>query len=791
RPLPFPQPGRLAWIATGPRAAGVFNRGVSGAELEDWRPQLDRLFQARATVAGESGGDLATWRVAGVGVHLATREVSTGFFTVLGAHALLGRLFQPGDKAGDAAPGSGTGVVLGYDCWRREFGGDPGVIGRAMSEEDGAYPSYTVMGVLPPEFQFGAATCVWMPQPPFSAYLAGARAFRPFRVVGRLRAGVSLAQAQAAMDTIAEREASAYPQSNRGWGVRVVRLRDHVLPGGQRGLWLLWAAAACLLLIACANVATLLLARAASRQGEIAIRLALGASRRRLMAQLLAESAWLAGLGGGLGLLAGVAGLRLLRYRGSFLLPPSLLGVLLRWRPNEINAAVFGFSLLAMIVAVLLCGLAPALRATRLGGSALNHTLQGASGGSVTGRRRLPQFLMAVEVAMVVVLLASAGLLIHSFVRLAGVDPGFETGNRLSFAIELPEPPGTITLPAEAWAHWYTVLEARLRALPGVLAAGASTDLPLSVDAGGGWGGRVVAGQVLPAGSSVVSVSAGYFDAMGTPLLAGRGFNPITSRTPSAKAIILNLAMARLLFPGPDSSAAAVGKRLNAPRCGIRLGGADGACIVVGVAGDQRFSLGASAPPTFYFSMGDDVPDQATFVVRVQSDPAAILPRIRTVVANMPSPGFGKPYLLDLETMAQMRAQSVAAPRFYGWLVGMFSLLALALAAVGIYGVESYAMSRRTHEIGVRMALGASPGAVCAMVVGDAARWMVLGAAAGLALYLAMARWLSSFLFGVHPWDPATLVAAPVLLLAVAGFASYLPARRAVRIDPVEALRSE
>ena len=367
RPLPFTQANRLAFVSTGKLTEGVFNSGVSGREYEEWKPQLHRIFEDFATISGNHD---TTWTAGAIAVHLRNRDVSGNFFSLLGVHPLAGRTFTEEDTA----PGHGDAVLLSYDFWQRQFGGDLHALGQRMRERGGAYASYTVIGIMPPGFEFDEATDVWTPQQPLSPYLMDLRFVRRFRVIGRLRAEVSLAQAQAAMNALAAQEAQAYPASNRGWSISVASLRKHFRADGHLALLLLWAAVGCLLCIACANAANLLLARASGREREIAVRLALGSSRGQLIRQLLAESGLLALLGGGLGWIAASWLLRLLQFRGSFFLPASTLQDVLRLHADTLEPASIAFTLLASVLSVLAFGLAPARGSTRL---ELNRALQG------------------------------------------------------------------------------------------------------------------------------------------------------------------------------------------------------------------------------------------------------------------------------------------------------------------------------------------------------------------------------------------------------------------------------
>jgi putative ABC transport system permease protein len=786
RPLPFAQASELAFVSTGKVTESVFNTGVSGAEFEEWKPQLARIFVDYATV---SGNRETTWTAGDESVHLAYRETSQNFFGLLGVRPAAGRTFT----ADDMTPGRGGVVVLSNDFWRRHFAGlgEPvRALGQTLRQKGGAYAAYTVIGVLPPSFEFDEPTAVWMPQAALPQYLAAMRMLRRTRVVGRLRPGVPLSQAQAALDTLAAQEALSHSESNRGWGIRIDSLKNRFQAKRQIGLVLLWAAVGCLLWIACVNCANLLLSRAEGRGREIALRLALGATRGRLVAQLLTESGLLAIVAGGLGWALAVAALSLLRYWGSVVLPAPALRDVMRLHAEALNPAIVTFTVIVSALSVAAFGLIPARRATRLD---LHASLQGGAGGRATQSTVLSQMLVTVEVAVVMILAVSAGLLIRSVVKLTGVDPGFRTENRLTFDIELSRASESAAV-SQAESHrrfqqqmlWFEELERRLRSIPGVRAVGASSAFPIS-DEGGGWGVKI--GDVqLPASTSMAFVTPGYFDAVEAPIVRGSNFTAADFAHPESKALIVNETMARLLFPGGD----AVGRHVNAPRCGAAITEIRPAdCVVVGIAKDTRFSLDTPAPPTLYYALRQDIGDRLTFVIYANGDPMPLVPVVRGAVGGMPAINGGAAYLFHLQTLDRLVAQSVATPRFRGWLVGLFAAIALLLASVGIYGVQAYAVTRRTREIGIRIALGARPAAVFRMVLGTAAAWTLIGIAIGLGAGLAATRVISGFLFDTRPTDPVTLAMAAAVVLTVALAAAWYPARRAMRVDPMTALRAE
>lgn len=774
RPLPFPDSQRLAFVSSSKLQDGVFTAGLSYREQQEWAPQLSRVFDSSATIAGNREG---TWTAAGQDLHLHSRNASASFFSLLGIRPLAGRLFT----SVDTAAGHGAVAVLSYDLWQRLYAGDFKAIGQPLRKRDGDYPAYTVIGILPPSFEFDEPTDLWTPQQPLSTFEASTRVYRPFRLIGRLAPGVSLTQAQAVLDGLAAHQALAFPASNKGWGLHIVPLVDRLRANGRVALLLLWAAVACLLLIACANAANLLLARAGARRHEIAIRLAIGASRARVIAQLLTESAVLAAIGGALGWMVAAWSLRALRY--SYLLPPSVLQDITRMHANALDPAVLAFTLLASVVAVLLFGLAPARSAT----------MQADLSSRAPRASRASHFLVTAEVALVVVLTVGAGLLIRSLLKLSAVDPGFQTANRLTFDIELPRLPQSAQIsPADnrrlpLQTQWLEELEQRLQSIPGVRSAGISNAFPLTQEPGG-WGVQV-GGRQLPPSTSMAFVTPGYFDAVGAPLLEGANFSPSTYALPGSKALIVNRTLANLLFPGES----AVGRHVDAPRCGIDISRETrpSDCVIVGIAQDTRFSLDAPAPPTFYYSLHQDAGDRVTYVVRAQHDVASLIPQVRAAVSGMPPYNAARPYFFHLQLAGELLTQSTATPRFRGGIGALFATIALLLAAIGIYGVQAHAVTRRTREIGIRMAVGANPASVFLLFLRESAAWTILGIVIGLAAGTILTRFLAALLFGITRWDPVTFLLSPLLILAVALLATALPARQAMSVDPVESLRAE
>jgi putative ABC transport system permease protein len=591
------------------------------------------------------------------------------------------------------------------------------------------------------------------------------------QVVARLKPGVTLEQAQAEMTTIGARLQQQYPQSNTDLGVAVTSLHEHLVGDIKPALLVLLGAVGLVLLIACANVANLLLARAAIRQKEIALRVALGARRWRLLRQFLTESVLLAALGGIAGLGIAYAGLLLLRA----FIPQNISQA----REISLDLKVLGFTLGVSLLTGLIFGLAPALQAMRFNQS---ETLKEGGRDSVTGRsgKRLRSVLVTAEVAVSLVLLIGAGLLINSFLRLRNIDPGFRSANLLTMKIELPQPKYEEFAKRTAF---YSELVQRVQSLAGVRSAAVTTNLPLYRQ-GNSISVRIEGRPDPPPGQELIVVtriiSPGYFDTMSIPLLAGRQLSEQDSEN-APNAVVISETMAHRFWPGED----AVGKRIAIGR--IRSD-ADWTQVIGVVKDVRQFELNAAPRPQMYLSY-----KQAGFftsedlVVRTDVEPASLAATVRKAVWEIDK---DQP-VSDIRTMDEILAESIARQRFSMLLLGVFAGVALLLAAVGIYGVMSYSVAQQTHEIGIRMALGATTGAVLKMAVGYGLKLVVAGVVIGLIAAFALTRLMATLLFGVTPTDPATFVVISVLLVLVAGVASYVPARRATKVDPLIALRYE
>jgi putative ABC transport system permease protein len=759
RPLPYPHPERLAMLWE--TASQEPRESFSGPDFLDYRERLAGR-DGRKPFAG-----LAAFIASGVQLdgengpeRIRGCTATEGFFQLLGARPSLGRTFL----AEDHRPGAAPVIVLTDGLWRRRFGADPRIVGKSLPVNG---RSATVVGVLPAGFRFSIPGFlrpveVWTP---LALSPGGDRGGHMLRVLGRLKPGVTKAALQSELTATAARLARQYPGTNDGVGVRLIPLHEQIAGSSRRALLVLLTAVGLVLLTACANVANLLLARAASRRREIAVRRALGAGRLRLVSQLLAESLLLAALGGGLGLLFAAWGLDLLVPLGGAQLP----------RADEIgfDGATVAFTAGAVLLTALLFGLAPALSAARQApGEGLR---EGERGGSGVGRRRARGALAVAEVALALVLSTGAGLLIRSFLGLLDTRPGFAPQGVLTATVVLPKWKYREG-PAQAAA--LEQLVDRVAALPGVRAAGAIDDLPLDGDRDANT--YVVPGMPADAKSlpdaEIRSITPGYFATMGISLAAGRPFAAADSGKAPPVAIV-NQALARSSFPGVDP----VGKRLS-------LDGKEW-LEIVGVAGDVRdLALDAPAEREIYRPAAQTPGIRMTLVLAGGNARISGLANAVRQAAQAVDREF---VVTRVEPMTAVIGAGLAERRFHVLLLGLFAAAAFALAALGVYGVISSGVAERTREIGIRVALGAGRGAVLRMVLGQGAALAAAGVAIGTALALGLTQLLAGLLYGVGAADPGTFAAAALLLASVALFASLLPAARAARLDPVVALKED
>jgi predicted permease len=765
RPLPYPQPDLLVEISNNYLPAFA-HLGLSPGDYADWRRQATTVSEMGAYSSIPQGfnllGDGDPERVQG-------SYASASFFPMLGIKPMAGRSFVPEeDKAGSAPV-----VMLSHRLWQSRFGADPAVVGRAIALDK---QRYTVVGVLPPGFQFLRWADLWMPIGQFGDDLTS-HVHHDFNVIARLKPEVTPAQAQAEMVALNHQEEIAFPDTHRHWGVAVERLEAPDAARLRTTLLVLFGAVGLVLLIACANIVNLLLVRNAAREREVAVRTALGASHWRLIRQLLTESVLLSLCGGIVGLLCAIGGLK-----GLMAFAPPDLGVL---HDAELNRWVLGFTVCVCVAAGLACGALPARQALKTN---LNDVLkQGSKGASARGSHQVHNALVVAEIAMALVPLIGAGLLLRSFQHLLSVEPGFQTDRVLTINV----PQAALTLAqvnqltaaqqielGQKQSQQFEQIAQQIQALPGVKSVGAIDDLPLGSQLRQA-SRFVIEGRPIPPTDArpilqFRTVSLGYFSAMSIPLLKGRSFTPDDWKLQNVT--VINQAMARRFWPDGDF----LGKRINL--CSMY----PTPCwsSIIGVVGDVH-QFGLDGEPTFdaYFSGGWT----PFFVIRTSSDPASLTPAvadiIRKVDASLP--------VTQVMTMEDLLSSSVSPRRFSAVLIGIFAGLALLLAAVGIYGVMSYVVGRRTHEIGIRMALGAQPSDVRRLVVNRGVKLAVAGVAIGLAGAFALTRLLSSLLFGVSPADPLTFAGVALLLTGAAMLACYVPARRAMRVDPLVALRYE
>ena len=760
RPLAYPHPERVVAITTHWRNTGV--RGsVSAPDFHDWHDTASSFDAMSYYTGGETSVSIG-----GASDYATAIRVTPGFFAVFGVPPERGRVFETTDET----PGSPLAAVIGHEFWVRRFGGDASAVGSIVSFGE---RTFTIVGVMPAGFRSPGETDVWIPawvQPETTS-----RSAHNYRVVGRLKEGVALQQAQAEMTAIASRLEAAYPASNDQKGAAVFPLQDQLVGDARSTLYLLLAAVALVLVIACANVANLLLARATARANEIAVRAALGAGRSRLLRQLVTESLVLS-------LIAGAVGLVLARWGVAALLAIAPAN-LPRLAEVSVDARVLAFSVLVSIVSSLFVAVLPALQASR---ADLNVSLRhGGRGGALGGGgARLRAALVVAEMAVAVALVVGASLLIRSFLALGVVDLGFETDRLLVLETSVPSRDAAGAQRATAF---YEQLLPRLAATPGVRSVAAVRGLPAARSRfghesnGGYWleGGQDprTVGVRLPQAAFTV-VTPDFFRTLAIPLRRGRDFSA-RDRAETPFVAIVNEALARQAFGDADP----VGRRIA---CGLD---SPEFMTIVGVVGNVR-SRDPSRPPApelyLPFLQHQRTATALAVIARTAADPMSVAnafaDTIRRANPNVP---------VRATTMTQVMSTAVATPRFRTLLVGIFAALALVLAMAGVYGVMAYAVSRRTSEIGVRIAMGANRPAILRLVMGEGLQLAALGIVIGCALALALSQALRGMLFAIAPTDPRVFVTVPMLLLATAAAATAVPALRASRVDPIQALRAE
>jgi putative ABC transport system permease protein len=758
RPLPYPNAERLVKADVYDLKSGDFYGKTSYPDFTDWSNQ-NHFFDHLAAYEDK------TFNLAGTlqPEYVRGDVVSSDFFETLGIQPYKGRSL--------ASARNQQAVVLSYSLWSRSFGSDPRTIGKSITLD--GY-SYEVIGVMAPGFQFpDPQTELWVSitsvRPDLREEI-GARGNLEMSVIGRLNAGVTLSQAQAGMAVIASGLEHKYPDSNRDLGVRLVPLQEDMVGKFRSALLILMGSAALVLLIACANIGTLLLARAAARHPEIAIRSTMGATRRRIVAQLLTESLLLAVAGGALGAL----------------LAFSLMDVLVAWAPKEIprvssahvDLMLLMFTGLISVLAGVLFGLAPAWQISR---GDLNTALK-QSGRSFEERKPMTRVMVVTEIALSLVLLTAAGLLGKSLLLLNQVDPGFRTDHLLTVEVFRPmTDEGQDANWRNNWTGFYQQLLARIQALPGVDSAGATLALPIQ---GRVWNvGFKIDGRAFgrsfseqPQADARI-VSNNFFEVMKIPLRSGRYFSEYDTKD-SPHVAVINETVAHLYWPNEDP----VGRFVEMGAFGA------GHCQIVGIVADIRqTNLSDEPAPGIYIPYTQEPMPWQTLVVRTKNDPMSLAALIRHEVAALDP----EQPVARVATLDELMEASTAQPRFRTFLLGGFAGIALLLSAIGIYGVMAYTVSRRTREIGIRMALGARPGDMLRLIFGESMTLTLLGVLLGLAGAFAVTRVMNSLLFGVTSTDPFTFTAVTLLLCGVALLASYLPARRAMRVNPIVALRHE
>jgi predicted permease len=773
-PLPYRDADRLVILWNRSPGLNITQDWFSTAQYFDIRNH-HRGFEQLAIAIG------ANYNLTGAGdpERVGVIRVSSNLLTMLGSSAARGRLFV----AEEDAPGGPATAVLSYGAWTRRFGGDPGVIGRNIILN--GLP-YQVAGVLPASFSLPREVLPTLGLAengeiflslPLAADASTVRTREDYNIIGRLKRGVSVAQAQSEMNALTARLRQDYPQvypPNGGLTFGIVPLLEQVVGEVRRPLLILLASVGVVLLIACANVANLLLSRMLSRRREIAVRTALGASRAQILGQLLAESLLLALLGGGLGVLLAAAGVRWIHVLQPKDIP--------RLPDIAVDGRVLLFTLLLCALSAVICGLAPALRIGRIDlHEDLKDAARGSAGeGSLWGHgNHLRRLLVIGQLALSMVLLIGAGLLIRSFARIEQVSPGFSTANVLSFELTMT---GRKYADAPTLINGYKHLWGRLDALPGVSASGGVSSLPFSQYFS--WGPITVEGRVPPAGENFLNAdvrvaSSRYFETVQIPVLRGRFFNDQDTAA-NPRVTLVDDYMAEQLWPGED----AIGKR-------IRLGDSGSNppwTTVVGVVGRvKQYALDADSRIALYVPH-TQLPARAMYVVlRSGSDAGVLAAAVRREIRDL-DPDLP---VYHVRTVKQLVDESLAHRRFSMLLLGLFAALALVLATIGIYGVMAYLVTQGAREIGIRMALGATESRIVRLVVGRGVAIGLAGVGVGLAGAFALTRFLQSLLFGVPATDAATFIAVALLLAAIAVLASLIPAWRAARIDPMTSLRSE
>jgi putative ABC transport system permease protein len=758
KPLPFPELDRVVAIWDKLPSRGVLHNEVAAANYFDWQAQ-NQSFEQLALYRWWSANLAAVdppERIQGF-------LVTANYLDAIGMKPIMGRNFSPEENQ----PGKDAVAIITHSLWQRRFGGDPNIVNKTITINSIVR---TVVGVMPERFNFPKGAEIYAPLQ-VTPELVKSRGNHSYYVIGRLKPGVSMATAQADIDNLTARLAQQFPETNTGWGATVFPIVKDTVRLYDTALWVMMGAVGFVLLIACANVANLMLARASGRQKEIALRSALGASRWRIVRQLLTESVIVALIGGALGILIGFWGIDALRAAN----PGDAARFAPGWYQLGINFPVLAFTIALSVFSGIVFGLAPALQVSKPN---LNGSLKEGSRQTSGSTHRLRSSLVVFEVAVSLVLLVGAGLLARSFLSLLRTDPGFNPDGVLTLNLVLP---GAKYKDQPARSAFYNDLVQRVKAYPGVESAAVVNYLPL-----GGSNSSddyLVEGEPAPApgqeydGRYRVS-TPDYFRTMGIPLIRGRGFTD-QDKAGAPPVVIVNETLARKHWPNED----AIGKR-------IRFYGPPERALwreIVGVVEDVRHELNLPVTPEYYLPHAQDPWGAMVLVARTSVDPASLAPALRQQVwaIDKDQPVF------DVRTMQEVRSMSVALYSFSSVMLAIFAGVALLLASIGIYGVMAFAVTQRTQEIGIRMALGARALDVLKLVVKHGMKLALLGIVIGLAGSWALTRFLEQMLVGVQPTDLLTFSVVSICLLVAAFVACYLPARRATKVDPLEALRYE
>ena len=757
RPLPFPNSDRIIYFEGKNPAAGITDSNISYLDFTDWSKQTDLFASTAAYWTGNAdlSGDGAEPEA------VPRAGVTTGFFSVLGVQPVLGRALVPeDDKPASFNGGRGTVAIISHGLWKRRFGSDPAIIGRVVQMKS---RPLTVIGVMPPGFEYPEQTQIWVNS---AVNLSEEpRDNRAWSAIARLNSNVDLKQAQSRVSGINARLDKQFHETNKGWDVSLWTLHERLVREVKPSLLALLGAVGLVLLIACANVANLLLARSAARQKEIAIRAAMGASRTRVLRQMLTESILLSAIGGAAGLVL------------SIWLTDVLMSMLPESAPRlehiGIDYRVLTFALGVSALTGILFGIVPALQASKL--DVTSALKQGGRSGEGHRRTSARSLLLIGEVALSLMLLVGAGLLIKSFLRLQEIRPGFNAHNVLIANLALPYP----KYQYEQFEEFFRQLKERLEAAPGVQAAGGSMNLPLNAS------GYAIGRGFIPEGRPLTvdenrdamfsSITGDYFRALQIPLLSGRTFE-LRDNADAPKVVIINETIAKRHFGSPT---AAIGKRLSIWRDEKFMR------EIVGVVGDTKTgSLTGEGGAQIYVPNAQARENFMGLVIRTAGDPAAFATTLRHEVQALDK---DQP-IYNVRTMDDVVMNSLGTRRVSMQLFAVFAIAALLLAAIGIYGVMAYTVTQRTQEIGIRMALGAQRSDVLGLVVRQGMTLAAIGVVAGLAGAFSLTRVMASLLFNVRPDDPTTYLAISFLLIVVAFLACYLPARRAAKLDPAIAL---